>query len=82
MLTELSDLLEVTKLQSGGTRLQGSLNMAEAEALFTVPPCPPGLHTQLCLGFFVCFFFLSFEFYFIYLFFILQVLISYLCYIY
>ena len=32
-LTELSNLLEVTKLQSGGTRLQGSLNLAEAEDL-------------------------------------------------
>ena len=32
-LTELSNLLEVTKLQSGGTRLQGSLILAEAEDL-------------------------------------------------
>ena len=32
-LTELSNFLAVTKLQSGGTRLQGSLNLAEAEDL-------------------------------------------------
>ena len=29
----IKQLLEVTKLQSGGTRLQGSLNLAEAEDL-------------------------------------------------